>query len=60
MQDTYNLGWKIGLVCKKILRREILSTYELEVSRLESPMPRLACRNQGLSTPAAHGTLDIV
>ncbi|KAI1421457.1 FAD binding domain-containing protein [Xylaria sp. FL1777] len=30
MQDTYNLGWKIGLVCKKILRREILSTYELE------------------------------
>ncbi|KAI1274837.1 FAD binding domain-containing protein [Xylaria sp. FL0933] len=30
MQDTYNLGWKIGLVCKKILRQEILSTYELE------------------------------
>ncbi|KAI0424339.1 FAD binding domain-containing protein [Xylaria sp. FL1042] len=30
MQDTYNLGWKIGLVCKKFLRREILSTYELE------------------------------
>lgn len=30
MQDTYNLGWKIGLVCKKIVRREILSTYELE------------------------------
>ncbi|TGJ81869.1 hypothetical protein E0Z10_g6898 [Xylaria hypoxylon] len=30
MQDAYNLGWKIGLVCKKILHREILSTYELE------------------------------
>lgn len=30
MQDAYNLGWKIGLVCKKILRREILATYELE------------------------------
>ncbi|KAI1259702.1 FAD binding domain-containing protein [Xylariaceae sp. FL1019] len=30
MQDAYNLGWKIGLVCKKILQRDILSTYELE------------------------------
>ncbi|KAI0487027.1 FAD binding domain-containing protein [Xylaria cf. heliscus] len=30
MQDAYNLGWKIGLVCKKILHRRILSTYELE------------------------------
>ncbi|KAI1296003.1 FAD binding domain-containing protein [Xylaria venustula] len=30
MQDTYNLGWKLGLVCKKILRCEILSTYEFE------------------------------
>ncbi|KAI1112382.1 FAD binding domain-containing protein [Nemania sp. NC0429] len=30
MQDAYNLGWKIGLACKGILRREILSTYELE------------------------------
>ncbi|KAJ2994318.1 hypothetical protein NUW58_g1587 [Xylaria curta] len=30
MQDAYNLGWKIGLVCKKILHRNILSTYELE------------------------------
>ncbi|KAI3318919.1 FAD binding domain-containing protein [Xylariaceae sp. AK1471] len=30
MQDAYNLGWKIGLVCKKILRRDILSTYEYE------------------------------
>ncbi|KAH9905888.1 FAD binding domain-containing protein [Xylariomycetidae sp. FL2044] len=30
MQDAYNLGWKIGLVCKKIMPRSILSTYELE------------------------------
>ncbi|KAL1875956.1 hypothetical protein VTK73DRAFT_9667 [Phialemonium thermophilum] len=30
MQDAYNLGWKIGLVCKKILSRKILTTYEYE------------------------------
>ena len=30
MQDTYNLGWKLGLVCKGILQRDVLSTYELE------------------------------
>ena len=30
MQDAYNLWWKIGLVCKKIMHRRILSTYELE------------------------------
>ncbi|KAK6087115.1 FAD binding domain-containing protein [Seiridium cupressi] len=30
MQDTYNLGWKLGLVCKKVMQRSILSTYELE------------------------------
>ena len=30
MQDTYNLGWKLGLVCKKVLKPEVLSTYELE------------------------------
>ncbi|KAI1325414.1 FAD binding domain-containing protein [Xylariaceae sp. FL0255] len=30
MQDAYNLGWKIGLVCKKVLNRSILSTYEVE------------------------------
>jgi hypothetical protein len=30
MSDAYNLGWKIGLVCKKVLKREVLSTYELE------------------------------
>ncbi|RFU79183.1 fad binding domain-containing [Trichoderma arundinaceum] len=30
MGDTYNLGWKLGLVCKKLLRPEVLDTYELE------------------------------
>lgn len=30
MQDTYNLGWKLGLVCKQVLRRSVLATYELE------------------------------
>ena len=30
MQDTYNLGWKLGLVCKKLLQRRVLSTYEFE------------------------------
>ncbi|UKZ76347.1 hypothetical protein TrVFT333_004049 [Trichoderma virens FT-333] len=30
MGDTYNLGWKLGLVCKKLLRPQVLDTYELE------------------------------
>lgn len=30
MQDTYNLGWKVGLVCKKVAKRHVLSTYEFE------------------------------
>jgi len=30
MQDTYNLGWKLGLVCKRLLQRRVLSTYEFE------------------------------
>ncbi|TEA18323.1 Phenol hydroxylase [Colletotrichum sidae] len=34
MQDSYNLGWKIGLVSKGILPREILSTYELERKKI--------------------------
>jgi len=34
MQDTYNLGWKLGLVCKRILQRRVLSTYELERKRI--------------------------
>ncbi|KAJ3955866.1 hypothetical protein N0V92_007606 [Colletotrichum tropicale] len=34
MQDSYNLGWKIGLVCKNIVPREILSSYELERKKI--------------------------
>ncbi|KAI1815130.1 FAD binding domain-containing protein [Poronia punctata] len=34
MQDTYNLGWKLGLVCKKAVQREILSTYEFERKKI--------------------------
>lgn len=30
MGDAYNLGWKLGLVCKNVMQRSILSTYELE------------------------------
>jgi phenol 2-monooxygenase len=30
MQDAYNLGWKIGLVVNKIMKRSILKTYESE------------------------------
>ncbi|RYP89855.1 hypothetical protein DL770_004007 [Monosporascus sp. CRB-9-2] len=30
MQDAYNLGWKIGLVCKGVLQRRVLQTYEHE------------------------------
>ena len=30
MQDTYNLGFKLALVCKGLAKPEILSTYELE------------------------------
>lgn len=38
MQDTYNLGWKIGLVCKKILRRSTLSTYEHERKQIANEL----------------------
>lgn len=34
MQDSYNLGWKIGLACKNILPRDVLSTYELERKKI--------------------------
>ncbi|WQF78480.1 Putative FAD-binding domain, phenol hydroxylase dimerization domain, Thioredoxin-like superfamily [Colletotrichum destructivum] len=34
MQDSYNLGWKIGLACKGILPRHVLSTYELERKKI--------------------------
>ncbi|KAI1400475.1 putative phenol 2-monooxygenase [Hypoxylon fuscum] len=30
MQDTFNLGWKVGLAAKGIAKRSILSTYESE------------------------------
>jgi phenol 2-monooxygenase len=30
MQDTYNLGWKIGLCARKVCPRSILGTYESE------------------------------
>jgi 2-polyprenyl-6-methoxyphenol hydroxylase-like FAD-dependent oxidoreductase len=30
MQDAFNLGWKLGLVCLRKMQRSILSTYELE------------------------------
>jgi hypothetical protein len=34
MQDTYNLGWKLGLVVKGIAKPEILKTYQSERRRV--------------------------
>ena len=34
MQDTYNLGWKIGLVVKGVAKRAILRTYQSERRRV--------------------------
>lgn len=34
MQDTYNLGWKIGLVVKSLASRSILKTYQSERRRI--------------------------
>ena len=34
MQDSYNLGWKIGLVVKGIAKRSILKTYQSERRRV--------------------------
>lgn len=34
MQDTYNLGWKIGLVVKGLAKRSILKTYQSERRRI--------------------------
>ncbi len=34
MQDTYNLGWKIGLVVKGLAKRSILRTYQSERRRV--------------------------
>ncbi|PHH59588.1 hypothetical protein CDD81_2853 [Ophiocordyceps australis] len=58
MQDTYNLGWKLGLVCKKMLQRSVLSTYELERRQVAQQLIafdqkfsrlflRQACRGKG-------------
>ncbi|OLN96733.1 Phenol 2-monooxygenase 3 [Colletotrichum chlorophyti] len=34
MQDTYNLGWKVALAAKGIVKRSILSTYQSERRRV--------------------------
>jgi phenol 2-monooxygenase len=34
MQDTFNLGWKVGLVAKGIAKRSILKTYQSERRRV--------------------------
>lgn len=34
MQDTYNLGWKIGLVVNGLAKRSILKTYQSERRRI--------------------------
>ena len=34
MQDTYNLGWKVGLVVKGLAKRSILKTYQSERRRI--------------------------
>jgi len=34
VQDTYNLGWKIGLVVKGLAKRSILQTYQSERRRI--------------------------
>ncbi|TID13124.1 hypothetical protein E6O75_ATG10073 [Venturia nashicola] len=38
MQDTYNLGWKIGLVARGICPREILGTYETERRKIANEL----------------------
>lgn len=34
MQDSYNLGWKVGLVARGLAKRSILSTYQSERRRV--------------------------
>jgi 2-polyprenyl-6-methoxyphenol hydroxylase-like FAD-dependent oxidoreductase len=34
MQDSYNLGWKLGLVVKGIAQPSILKTYQSERRRI--------------------------
>ncbi|KAE9973988.1 hypothetical protein BLS_003308 [Venturia inaequalis] len=38
MQDTYNLGWKIGLVVRGICPHEILGTYETERRKIANDL----------------------
>lgn len=38
MQDAYNLGWKLGLVCKGVLQRQVLSTYERERKQIANEL----------------------
>lgn len=38
MQDTYNLGWKIGLVARGVCPREILGTYETERRKIANDL----------------------
>lgn len=38
MQDTYNLGWKVGLVARGICPREILGTYETERRKIANDL----------------------
>lgn len=38
MQDTYNLGWKIGLVARGICQRDILGTYETERRKIANDL----------------------
>lgn len=57
MQDCYNLGWKIGLVCNGVAKREILETYQSERRRVaqdlvsSAPAP-IAGRGQRRAAPA--------
>jgi phenol 2-monooxygenase len=38
MQDTYNLGWKIGLCVRKVCPRSILGTYETERRKIANDL----------------------
>jgi phenol 2-monooxygenase len=38
MQDTYNLGWKIGLCVRKVTPRSILATYETERKKIANDL----------------------
>lgn len=38
MQDTYNLGWKVGLCVRKVCPRSILGTYETERRKIANDL----------------------